>query len=55
MKNQPFPAGVRVFVNGIEPPGVERARPPDDAMYFVTLGQKQLCQVRSILPRDAGY
>src|SRR5688572_22287381 len=55
MKKQPVAPGVRVFVNRVEPPRVERARTADDAMYFVAFGQQQFRQIGSILsgnPRD---
>lgn len=33
--------------------GIERACPPDETVDLVALGQQQLRQVRTVLPRDA--
>lgn len=47
-------AFVWVLVNMIEPFGVKAAGPPDNSMDFVTFGEQQFCEVRAILPGDAG-
>src|SRR5471030_3106905 len=46
---------VRVPANPelLDPPEIDRARPPKSAEDLVPLGQKQLGEVRAILPRDA--
>ena len=53
VQKQPVAARVRVFINRVEPSGVERARAPDDAVDFVALGQQQFRQIRTVLPGDA--
>ena len=55
MEEQPRLVGVRIGINLVEPAGVERARPADDAMHLVAFGQQQLRQIGTILsgnPRD---
>ena len=47
-------AVVRVAVEVLNPPRVESARPPNQAMYLVALGQQQLRQVRAVLAGNAG-
>ena len=53
VKKQPVAARVRVFINRVKPPGVERTRAADDAVDFVALGQQPFRQIRTVLPGDA--
>ena len=46
-------ARVRVGVERLQPPGVERAGPADNPMHLVPFGDEQLGQVRAILPGNA--
>src|ERR1035437_672885 len=43
-----------IVVDGVQPPRVESAGPPNQAVHLVALPQKQFRQVRTILPGDAG-
>ena len=45
---------VRILVQMIDAPGIESARPPDNAVYFVILRQKKIRKIRPVLPRDTG-
>ncbi len=45
---------VRILVKVIYAFRVKSTRPADDAVDFIALGQKKFCQVRPILPGDAG-
>jgi hypothetical protein len=42
-----------VTVNVINPASVERRRPPNDTVHFISLLKQQLCQVRTILASNA--
>jgi hypothetical protein len=53
MQKKPLPAGMRILINRFEPPRVKRARPADDAVNFIALGQQQLRQIRTVLSGDA--
>ena len=44
---------VRVRVERLQPPGVERAGPADNPMHLVPFRGEQLGQVRAVLPRNA--
>ena len=44
---------VWILVDVIEPAGVERRGPPDDAVDLVALTQQQLGQIATVLPPDA--
>src|ERR1019366_10161256 len=54
MQEHPALGRMRVSVDGIQPPRVESARPPNQAVHLVTLRQEQFRQVGTILPGDAG-
>ena len=54
-KSQPYILLVRILVNVIDPPRVERRRAPHNAVNFVSLGQQQFGQIRSILTGDSGH
>ena len=45
---------VRILINGIDAPRIERTRPPNNTVYLIALPEKQLCQIRSILPGNPG-
>ena len=45
---------VRVAVEVVDALGVERARPPHDAVHLVPLVEEELGQVRAVLSGDAG-
>ena len=44
---------VRVVVDRLQPLGVERGRPPDEAVNVVSLGQEELGEIGAVLPVDA--
>ena len=46
---------MRVLVNVVESLGVERRRPPDQAVHLVALRQQQFGEVRAVLAGDSGY
>ncbi len=52
---QPALVVVRVLVDVVQAPGVERRRPADQAVDLVTLLQQQLGEVRAVLARDPRY
>jgi hypothetical protein len=54
MEEEPFFVCVRVFVNMVEPPGIERAGATDEAVDFVSFGKEKLGEVRTVLAGDAG-
>ena len=53
MQNQAGFAGVRIGINGIEPPRIERAGPSNDAMHFITFGEQQFREVGAVLSGNA--
>ena len=46
--------GVRVLVDAVDAPGVERGRAADDAVDLVALAEQELREVRAVLSGDAG-
>src|SRR5688572_12341138 len=54
MEKQPDAVDVRVGVKMVDARGVEGAGPPDDAVDFVPLLEKQIGQITAILPGDSG-
>jgi hypothetical protein len=46
--------GVRIFVQVVDPLGVEQGAAPLDAVHLVSLGQEKLGEIRAVLPGDAG-
>ena len=53
MQMQPPPSLMRISIDMIDPPRVERRPPPDQPVYFIPLLQQKLRKVRSVLPGDA--
>src|ERR1700726_1116010 len=47
-------AGMRILVQMIDPRGVERGRPPLDAVYGIAEAEQIFGQIGAILPGDAG-
>ena len=45
---------VRILIDGIDAPRIERTRPPNNAVDLIALPEKKLCQIRSILPGNPG-
>jgi hypothetical protein len=45
---------VRILVDVVNPFGVKRARPPNDAVYLIILGEEQFGHIGTILPSDTG-
>ena len=45
---------MRVFINGIDPSRIERTRSSNNAVHLIALPEEKLCQIRSILPGNAG-
>jgi hypothetical protein len=54
MKKEAAALIMRVLVEMIDPIRVEKGRAAFDSMDFVSLGEKQLGKIGSILPRDSG-
>jgi len=52
---QPHIAVVRILVNVVEALGIERRRPPDQAVHRVALRQQQFGEVRAVLAGDSGH
>ena len=53
MKNEPATRLMRIFIQMIDPCGVETRAPPHDTVNGVALRKQQLTQVGSVLPGDA--
>src|SRR5687768_4575100 len=53
MQKQPLATRLRVLINRLQSSRVERTRPADNAMNFVTFGKQQLGEIRTVLPGDA--
>src|SRR5882672_4738785 len=54
MQQERHIAGVRVFVEVVDPRGVERGRPALDAMHRVTEAEQIFGEIGAVLPSDAG-
>ena len=54
MQKQPGAGLVRILVEVLDPLGVERAGPADQAVDLVALGQQEFGQIGAILSGDAG-
>ena len=53
VQEQPYSVQMRIAVQMVDPPRVEAARTPDDAVHLVALLQQQLGQIGTILTRYA--
>ncbi len=53
VQHQRTPLLVRVLVDVVEAPGVERGRPADEAVHLVSLGEQQFGEVGAVLTGDA--
>ena len=45
---------VRILIDRLEPFGIERRGPPDQAMNFVAFVEQKLRQIRTVLARHTG-
>ena len=54
VQEEPGVRVVRVLVEVVDPAGVERRRPADQAVDLVALGEQQLGEVGAVLAGDAG-
>jgi hypothetical protein len=52
---QPHVFFVRILIDVVDAPRIERRRSPDHAVDFVALREEQLGQIRAILARNAGH
>lgn len=53
MQKQGCPRFVRVGVDMVNPSRIERARPPDQSVNLISLGEQELRKIRTILPSDS--
>ena len=53
VQEQPYSVQMRIAVQMVDPPRVEAARTPDDAVHLVPLLQQQLGQIGTVLTRYA--
>src|SRR5260370_24681927 len=54
MQGQGTIGPVRILVEMIDAPGVDRRRPADESVHLIALFQQELSQVRAILAGDPG-
>jgi hypothetical protein len=54
MQKQPYSVNVRISVEMINAASIKRGGTPDNAVDFISFGQQQLSQIRTILTGNPG-
>ena len=55
VEEESLPGKLRIVVDVVDPRGIERTAPPNDAVNLIPLGKQEFGEIRSILTGDAGY